>query len=370
VQFGGISDSTTLAEVAHIEWSNRQTPSREITASLALAKAPNKLPYRDYHVGSIVNFPTEAGGIEPIGVAQITLSRDIAPDFSGNLVLDTKIKNRELRLVELGKQGVGGVPTISGNGATVALALPQSVQQALNPVGTSIEGYWRTAPSGYFLEDGSAVSRSFTALYNCLNPNLGAVAISIASPGVVTLTAHGLVAGNRVVFETTGALPTGLVANTRYFVLAAGLTANTFRVSTTDGGSAINTTGTQSGVHNVRLCPHGLGDGSTTFNLPDSRGLVLVAKSSDAEFDRFGKTGGAKSGPVDGVAKIQIGTTGSNWAGISRATAPSGPWNTSHRNGPSSSGDTTSSSQSTGAALDATSSALQPYMTVNRAIKY
>jgi len=39
----------------------------------------------------------------------------------------------------------------------------------------------------------------------------------------------------------------------------------------------------------------GEGDGSTTFNLPDMRGRVAVGKSSDAEFDTLGETGGEKT---------------------------------------------------------------------------
>lgn len=74
------------------------------------------------------------------------------------------------------------------------------------------------------------------------------IAISIASPAVITKTAHGFTAGvSKVVFGTTGALPTGLTAGTVYFVIAAGFGANTFEVSATDGGAAINTSGTQSG---------------------------------------------------------------------------------------------------------------------------
>jgi len=40
-----------------------------------------------------------------------------------------------------------------------------------------------------------------------------------------------------------------MAVDTLYYVLAAGLTANTFRFSLTAGGSAINTTGSQSGTH-------------------------------------------------------------------------------------------------------------------------
>ena len=71
--------------------------------------------------------------------------------------------------------------------------------------------------------------------------------ISIASPGVATLVAHGFVNGDAIELTTTGALPTGLTASTTYFVVNAA--ADTFQLSATRGGAAINTSGTQSGTH-------------------------------------------------------------------------------------------------------------------------
>lgn len=79
--------------------------------------------------------------------------------------------------------------------------------------------------------------------------NNAVITVTIASPGVVTWTAHGMAAGDPFIFATTGALPTGITAGTTYFVIATGLTANTFRFAATVGGAAINTSGTQSGVH-------------------------------------------------------------------------------------------------------------------------
>jgi microcystin-dependent protein len=78
--------------------------------------------------------------------------------------------------------------------------------------GGSIEGYWTAAPSGYLLENGSAVSRTTYA----------------------------------------------------------------------DLFAVIGTT-------------HGAGNGTTTFNLPDSRGRIAVNKSSDTEFDTLGEKYGAKT---------------------------------------------------------------------------
>jgi hypothetical protein len=73
--------------------------------------------------------------------------------------------------------------------------------------------------------------------------------ISIASPAVVTASAHGLVEGDALFLTTTGALPTGLDTSTQYFVKY--VNADTFQLATSVGGSAIDTSGSQSGVHTV-----------------------------------------------------------------------------------------------------------------------
>lgn len=73
--------------------------------------------------------------------------------------------------------------------------------------------------------------------------------ISIAAPGVITVYRHGLGWKNQVLFATTGALPTGLSADTWYYVIPVDI--NTFQVTATSTGSAITTTGTQSGTHSI-----------------------------------------------------------------------------------------------------------------------
>lgn len=77
------------------------------------------------------------------------------------------------------------------------------------------------------------------------------ITVTIASPGVVTWTASNLGLGNVVYFTTTGALPTGLTASTPYFVIP--VNANSFQLATTPAnaiaGTAINTSGSQSGTH-------------------------------------------------------------------------------------------------------------------------
>jgi len=54
-----------------------------------------------------------------------------------------------------------------------------------------------------------------------------------------------------VYFSTTGALPTGLTAGQAYYVIKAGLTSDAFEISENIDGTAVNTSGTQSGTHTV-----------------------------------------------------------------------------------------------------------------------
>lgn len=100
-----------------------------------------------------------------------------------------------------------------------------------------------------FRTQSSAILNNPSTLTTRLQETRTPVTISIASPGVVTYTAHGINNGDTVKIETTGALPTGLNTTTHYYVVNR--TADTFQLSLTLGGAAINTSGTQSGVHTV-----------------------------------------------------------------------------------------------------------------------
>lgn len=63
-------------------------------------------------------------------------------------------------------------------------------------------------------------------------------------------TSHPLSNGDRVQVTTTGTLPTGLTANTQYFVINAD--TNDFELSSTEGGSAVDiNTSDGSGTHTV-----------------------------------------------------------------------------------------------------------------------
>lgn len=75
--------------------------------------------------------------------------------------------------------------------------------------------------------------------------------ISSASPGVFSVTAHGLSANDPFVpYNTGGALPVAFTAGTTYYVKTV-LTADTFTASATPGGTAINTASAGTGTHSV-----------------------------------------------------------------------------------------------------------------------
>lgn len=167
------------------------------------------------------------------------------------------------------------------------------------PTGATIPFGGRTAPGGYVLADGSEISRStYAALFAVLCPTLGTVTITIAAPGVVTLSSHGLATGDSIYLTTSGALPTGLMANTRYWVVKND--ANSFWLATSLAdalaGTKITTSGSQSGTHTATGAYFGVGDGSTTFNVPSMKGLVVAGlDQTQTEFAGLGQTGGEKT---------------------------------------------------------------------------
>ncbi len=128
--------------------------------------------------------------------------------------------------------------------------------------------------SGVFsgLSVNTAGTASAISLYDGLSSG---VTITLASPGVVSWPAHGLLAGSAVRFQTTGALSTGLTAGTTYYVSTLDLLAGSFVVADTQahalaGTNSVNTSGSQSGVQTAWNVSTLIGTWSTTAqaNLP------------------------------------------------------------------------------------------------------
>jgi hypothetical protein len=97
----------------------------------------------------------------------------------------------------------------------------------------------------------------------------GPITISLANPAVIsTPTANSLSAGNIVTFQTTGALPAHILPGVPYYVISGGLTTAHFEISTTSGGTAVNTSAdtTQYGIHSYSvLTPITIATSETTL---------------------------------------------------------------------------------------------------------
>lgn len=197
-----------------------------------------------------------------------------------------------------GPTGPAGTNGTNGtNGATGATGAAGT--DATSPAGAvqMYAGTGPTPPTGWLFCDGANTHdrSTYASLFAVLYPPRGNPTISIASPAVVTLTAHGLVNGDRVFLETTGALPTGLSVRTNYFVVGA--TANTYQLSTTLGGAAINTSGTQSGTHSAYLSIYTLPASGSTFCVPDLRGRAAIGAGTGSGLTArtLGTAGGAEN---------------------------------------------------------------------------
>lgn len=136
-----------------------------------------------------------------------------------------------------------------GNNAGDVKLISAGVHSLTNVVcqGTDLYITWTggTAATGFYeMLDADSDTKELTIDLPYISAT---VTITIAAPGVVTWTGHGLAVNDTIRFTTSGALPTGLAINTTYYVKEV-LSANTFTVSTSAGGAAVTTSGTQSGT--------------------------------------------------------------------------------------------------------------------------
>ena len=131
-----------------------------------------------------------------------------------------------------------------------------------------IDAAWAVGTNAGMLDTGAVgnntyhlflIKRSDTGVVDVLASlsamNSGTCTMTIASPGVVTFVKHGLQIGSSFEFSSTGDLPTGVTAGTTYYVITTGFGVDSFQFSASQGGAAVNTSGTQSGTHTLTHKP-------------------------------------------------------------------------------------------------------------------
>ena len=185
-------------------------------------------------------------------------------------------------------EAVNQIPTAL-SATIIAAAQVPTAGTAMTLASTSVQGLYVNASVRNYAT-GRTVTGTSSAPLLALDMNvIATVTMTIASPCVVSLTAHGLPVGTPVVFTTSGTLPTGITSGTTYYVIAAGLTLNAFQVSATLNGAAVNTSGSQSGTQTLTSAqlswgtPFGIGT-ATLWNPATaiSRNMVATSVGNDS----------------------------------------------------------------------------------------
>ncbi len=158
------------------------------------------------------------------------------------------------------------------------------------PYGVILPFAGPAAPSGFLLCDGSALSRStYAALFAAITVQLSATTTN-ASTSVTNLSSTSLLG---VGMPVSGAgIPAGAtiasIVNSTSITLSANATAT---------GSLVALT----------FAPHGVGDGSTTFTLPDSRATYLRSQGAQTIGGRAFSSGTLGSKAKDLTAQNGLG---------------------------------------------------------------
>lgn len=140
-------------------------------------------------------------------------------------------------------------------------------------------------PPGYYWPDAGTLSMAtHEDLWFLFHQDKGACTFTIGTSGIVNLTNHGFISGQRGYLTTTGVLPTGGAATyTTYWITV--INENQFYVSSSWANyinhQYVQVSAQGSGTHSFVFAPWGIISNSQ-FSLPDPRGL----------FQRFAGTNG------------------------------------------------------------------------------
>ncbi|UOG39376.1 hypothetical protein MAL08_09000 [Leptospira noguchii] len=147
-------------------------------------------------------------------------------------------------------------------------ATDMNILNLLIPLGSVIEDNLNIAPTSIFKEaNAQSIPRAtFSTLWNLVHKTVTGI---VPATDRISVNSHGLTEGQLVKFAFTGG---GITALTNYYVRNP--TTNDFQISVMVTGSILDLTSSQTGDMITNL-EYGFGDGSTTFNVPDRRGIFV-----------------------------------------------------------------------------------------------
>lgn len=187
-------------------------------------------------------FPTGGHAFWCIGSGQIILSGANEYGNGGNFIdFDTGVTGMSMEIHKLAVENQEVSSRIASNNSLQI----RNIRFISGAYGTTVPFKYEAGSFGSIENDAMTWGTG-----NFRAESSGTATLTIASPCVATKSAHGFVVGDRLVFTTTGSLPTGLTIGRSVFVTSVP-TADTFTFSYTRGGSEINTSGSQSGTHTV-----------------------------------------------------------------------------------------------------------------------
>lgn len=183
---------------------------------------------------------------------------------------------------------------ITSAGAATTRAADVNTAALLSNVPETDYAAW-SAVSQYIRGD-RVMDISVHKVYEALTGERGVATLTVASPAVVTMkdrdgNPYVPTAGTPIKFTTTGALPTGLVVGTTYYVTAPGVAS--FNVSATVGGANIATSGTQSGVHTATA--------SLNLNMPVTNKTHWADAGSNNRWSMFDQSITSQTSQADTV---------------------------------------------------------------------
>lgn len=187
------------------------------------------------------------------------------------------------------------VEVVSATDTGVNFGVPLTVQgETPTPIGAGMVYDGLREPNGWKFRNGQALSRTtHAALFAVLTDTALATRNGTATLASVSKDFTGL----------------GLEGA---FVEGTGIATGTTISSLTSNSITLSATPTGTGEITIRIAPHGLGDGSTTFNVPDDKGRVNPGRDNmgGTSSDRLtGQTGGINGDRLSAVGGSETVTT-------------------------------------------------------------